>query len=112
VAQLLQLRHAHAVPGLRTTGTLAALAAARDAGLLAAPDAAALRESWLLAARIRNAVMLATGRPSDVLPSALPDLAATATLLGYQADAVQDLVQDWRRTARRARAVVERVFYG
>jgi glutamate-ammonia-ligase adenylyltransferase len=33
-------------------------------------------------------------------------------LLGYAADASQDLVQDYRRTARRARAVMERLFYG
>lgn len=112
VAQLLQLRHAGSVPGLRTTGTLAALGAARDAGLLAATDAHALSSAWLLAARVRNAVMLVTGRASDVMPAAQPELAAVARLLGYPADAWQDLVQDWRRSARRARAVMERVFYG
>ncbi len=112
VAQLIQLRHAHAVPELRTTGTLAALSAARDAGLLADGDAAALRSAWLLAARTRNAVLLATGRPSDALPPAQADLATTAMLLGYPAELAQDLVQDWRRAARRARAVMERVFYG
>jgi [glutamine synthetase] adenylyltransferase / [glutamine synthetase]-adenylyl-L-tyrosine phosphorylase len=112
VAQLLQLRHAGAVPGLRTTRTLAALAAARDAGLLADQDADSLTASWLLAARIRNAVMLVTGRPSDVVPVAQPELAATAQVLGYPADAGQDLLQNWRRAARRARAVMERIFYG
>ena len=112
VAQLLQLRHAGAVPALRTTRTLAALAAAREAGLLAADDAVALSTSWLLATRIRNAVTLATGRASDVVPTGQPELAGTARLLGYPPDASQDLVQDWRRAARRARTVMERVFYG
>ncbi len=112
VAQLLQLRHAGAVPALRTTQTLAALAAAREAGLLAAGDAAALSTSWLLATRIRNAVTLATGRASDVVPTGQPELAGTARLLGYAPDASQDLEQDWRRAARRARTVMERVFYG
>jgi len=112
VAQLLQLRHGDAVPALRTTRTLAALAAARDEGLLAPDDAAALTTSWLLATRIRNAVMLVTGRASDVLPAGKPELAGTARLLGYPPDGSQDLVQDWRRAARRARAVMERVFYG
>ncbi len=112
VAQSLQLQHAGGVAGLRTTGTLAALGAARDAGLLAAADALALAAAWRLGARIRSAVMLVTGRASDVLPSAQPELAAVARLLGYPADAWQDLVQDWRRSARRARAVMERVFYG
>jgi glutamate-ammonia-ligase adenylyltransferase len=112
VAQLLQLRHGAAVPALRTTRTLAALAAARDEGLLAPEDAAALTTSWLLATRIRNAVMLVAGRASDVLPAGQPELAGTARLLGYPPDGSQDLVQDWRRAARRARAVMERVFYG
>jgi glutamate-ammonia-ligase adenylyltransferase len=112
VAQLLQLRHAGAVPSLRTTRTLAALAAARDGGLLAAADEAALSTAWLLATQIRNAVMLVTGRAADVLPTGQPELAATARLLGYPPDGAQDLVQDWRRAARRARAVMERVFYG
>ncbi len=112
VAQLLQLRQAGAVPALRTTGTLAALTAATGAGLIASDDAAALSASWLLASRIRNAVMLATGRASDVLPIGRPELAAIAMLLGYPPDAPQDLVQDWRKAARRARAVMERTFYG
>jgi [glutamine synthetase] adenylyltransferase / [glutamine synthetase]-adenylyl-L-tyrosine phosphorylase len=112
VAQLLQLRHAHAVPALRTTRTLAALRAARDEGLLAASDEAALAASWLLAARIRDAVMLVRGRPSDSVPTSQPELGAVARLLGYAPDQSQDLVQDYRRAARRARAVMERVFYG
>jgi glutamate-ammonia-ligase adenylyltransferase len=112
VAQLLQLRHAGAVPALQTTRTLTALQAARDEGLLAPDDAAALTTSWLLATRIRNAAILVTGRASDVLPTGQPELAGTARLLGYPPDGSQDLVQDWRRAARRARAVMERVFYG
>ncbi|MGN6678770.1 MAG: hypothetical protein ACTHKL_13480, partial [Streptosporangiaceae bacterium] len=93
-------------------GTLQAVAAARDEALLSAADASALTAAWLLATRIRNAVMLATGRASDVLPGGQPELAGTARLLGYRPDGTQDLVQDWRRAARRARSVMERVFYG
>ena len=61
--QLLQLRHAHALPALRTTRTGTAMAAAVQAGLLAAGDAAELTAAWELAARIRNAIMLVRGRP-------------------------------------------------
>jgi glutamate-ammonia-ligase adenylyltransferase len=112
VAQLLQLRHAGTVRPLRTTQTLPALVAARDVGLLAVGDALTLTESWLLAGRIRNAATLVRGRASDVLPTAQPALAAVARLLGYPPESAQDLPQDWRRTARRSRAVMERVFYG
>jgi glutamate-ammonia-ligase adenylyltransferase len=112
VAQLLQLRNADAVPALRTTRTLSALLAAQDEGLIAAADGAALASAWRLAARIRNAVMLVRGRPRDSVPSAQPELGAVARLLGYAPDASQELVQDYRRAARRARAVMERLFYG
>jgi [glutamine synthetase] adenylyltransferase / [glutamine synthetase]-adenylyl-L-tyrosine phosphorylase len=112
VAQLLQLRHASAIPTLRTTRTLAALQAARDEGLIASQDAEPLAAAWRLAARIRNAVMLVRGRPGDSVPTAQPELGAVARLLGYAPDASQDLVQDYRRAARRARTVMERVFYG
>jgi [glutamine synthetase] adenylyltransferase / [glutamine synthetase]-adenylyl-L-tyrosine phosphorylase len=112
VAQLLQLRNAHAVPALRTTRTLAALLAARDEDLIAAADAEALASAWRLAARIRNAVMLMRGRPGDSVPSSQPELGAVARLLGYAPDASQDLVEDYRRAARRARTVMERLFYG
>jgi glutamate-ammonia-ligase adenylyltransferase len=112
VVQLLQLRHAHATPALRTTRTLAALAGAQDAGLVSAADARVLDSAWRLAARIRNAVMLVRGRASDMVPSAQPELSAVARLLGYRPESAQDLVQDYRRMTRRARAVMERLFYG
>ena len=112
VAQLLQLRHAGAMPELRTTRTLAALQAARDHDLIASQDAEALAAAWRLAAQIRNAVMLVRGRPSDSVPTAQPEVGAVARVLGYAPDASHDLVQDYRRAARRARAVMERLFYG
>jgi glutamate-ammonia-ligase adenylyltransferase len=112
VAQLLQLEHAWAVPELRTTRTNAALAAARSAGLISAGDAATLTASWLLASRIRDAMMLVRGRPSDTLPSQPAELAVVARVVGYRPDGAQDLVQDWRRSARQARVVMERLFYG
>jgi glutamate-ammonia-ligase adenylyltransferase len=112
VAQLLQLRHAAVVHELRTTHTTAALAAANGAGLIATADTRTLTEAWLLASRIRDAVMLVRGRPGDTLPILPVDLAVVARVLGYPPDGAQDLVQDWRRTARQARAVMERIFYG
>ena len=111
--QLLQLRHAHALPALRTTRTGAAMAVAVQAGLLGAGDAAELTAAWELAARIRNAIMLVRGRPGDTLPAKHSELTAVARLLGYPpGDAAQALEQDYRRAARRARTVMEPLFYG
>ncbi len=111
--QLLQLEHAHAVPALRTSRTGEAMAAAVRDGLLAADDAAALMAAWQLAARIRNAIVLVRGRPGDTLPTRHGELTAVARLLGYPpGDAAQPLEQDYRRAARRARTVMEALFYG
>jgi [glutamine synthetase] adenylyltransferase / [glutamine synthetase]-adenylyl-L-tyrosine phosphorylase len=111
--QLLQLRHAHAVPGLRATRTSEAMAAAVQAGLLPADDTTALMAAWELASRIRNAIVLVRGRPGDTLPTRHGELTAVARLLGYPpGDAAQALEQDYRRAARRARTVMEPVFYG
>ncbi len=111
--QMVQLQHAHAVPALRTTSTGAAMAAAVQAGLLAALDAAELTVAWELAARIRNAIMLVRGRPGDTLPTRHAELTAVARLLGYPpGDAAQALEQDYRRAARRARTIMEPLFYG
>ncbi len=112
VVQLLQLQHAHAVPGLRTTRTLAGLAAATGAGLIGEHDAAELAAAWRLAARIRDAVVLVRGRAADVLPTQQPAVGAVASVLGYPPHDYQDLLEDYRRTARRARHVMERLFYG
>jgi len=110
--QLVQLRHAFAVPALRTTRTLPALAAAREAGLISPADAAVLAEAWQLAARIRDAVMLVRGAASDTIPAAAREQGAIARILGYGPGEGQALEQDYRKAARRARTVMDRLFYG
>lgn len=113
-AQLLQLRHAHEVPGLRTTSTLDALAAAREAGLVGEDDAAVLVEAWDLASRLRDALVLWTGRTggaADVLPHDRQVLTGLAAVLGYPSGSGQDLEDAWLRASRRSRQAVEDVFY-
>ncbi|WP_030687269.1 bifunctional [glutamine synthetase] adenylyltransferase/[glutamine synthetase]-adenylyl-L-tyrosine phosphorylase [Streptomyces sp. NRRL B-1347] len=110
--QLLQLGHGWAEPGLRTTRTREALAAACAAGLIPGEDAEILDEAWVLATRVRNAVMLVRGRAGDTFPSDGRELAAVARYLGYETGHVGDMLDDYRRTTRRARAVMESRFYG
>ncbi|MCQ4045895.1 bifunctional [glutamine synthetase] adenylyltransferase/[glutamine synthetase]-adenylyl-L-tyrosine phosphorylase [Streptantibioticus rubrisoli] len=109
--QLLQLRHGWAEPGLRTTRTREALAAACATGLVDAEDAAVLDEAWVLATRVRNAVMLVRGRPGDTFPNDGRELAAVGRYLGYGPGQVGAMLDAYRRITRRARAVVERLFY-
>ncbi len=110
--QLLQLQHAGSIPALRTTRTLPALRAAAAAGLLPGTDAAALEAAWLLVSRIRNAITVVAGRPSDTLPRDGRNRAGVADLLGYGIGGAEPMVDDYRRVTRRARSAFERVFGG
>ncbi len=110
--QLLQLQHAHAVPALRTTSTTGGLAAARESGLLDPADVDVLLAAWTLAARVRNATVLWRGRPADALPTNVRELDGVARIVGYPPGSAGQLDEDYLRLTRRARSVVERVFYG
>ena len=109
--QLLQLRYSGSVAGLRTTRTPQALEAAVRAGLLGDDDRSVLLAAWRTATSIRNAVVLVTGRPSDALPGDPTTRAAVLRVMGWVPGESAAFVDDYRRVSRRARAVVERVFY-
>ncbi len=111
--QLLQLQHAAEVPEIRVRPTMQGLEAAADAGLLTAEDAAALRSAWEIATRARNAVFLVRGRPSDQLPRPGLELEGVARACGYGPDTEPGrFLDEYHRTTRHARSVVEHVFYG
>jgi len=106
------LRHAGEIASLRTTSTLGALDAARDAGLIDEADADTLATAWRLASRVRNALVLAKGKPVDAIPTVLREVVGIARLVGYSPSQSGDFLDVYRRVTRRSRAVVERVFYG
>ena len=109
MAQFLQLKFAGKHPRLRITGTLEVLNRAVASNLLAIADAAILSDAWLLATRVRNAVMLVSARHSDEVPKAVESARAVAQVLGFASG--EALMEEWRRQSRRARAVFERLFY-
>ena len=111
--QLLQLQQGFRIQGLRTSSTLPAIAAAADAGLITESDAAMLAEGWRSASRARNAIMLVRGKPEDQLPRQGRSLVAVARALGHPGgEDPGAFVDHYRRTARRARRVVDRLFDG
>ncbi|MFF5204832.1 bifunctional [glutamine synthetase] adenylyltransferase/[glutamine synthetase]-adenylyl-L-tyrosine phosphorylase [Streptosporangium sp. NPDC000396] len=112
VAQFIQLRHAGRLPSLRTTRTLETLRAAVAEDLLSAADEASLAEAWRFASRIRDAIVLVRGRASDSIPVDLRERALVSRALGYPPDGSGSFLDDYRRVTRRARRVMERVFYG
>ncbi|MEC7590581.1 MAG: bifunctional [glutamine synthetase] adenylyltransferase/[glutamine synthetase]-adenylyl-L-tyrosine phosphorylase, partial [Actinomycetota bacterium] len=110
--QLLKMENAGQNAALRTTTTLDGLQACVEVGLLTGADARTLREAWLLATAIRNAIMLVKVRPGDSLPSDVGELSALAAVLRHYGSDGSQLKDEYLRTTRRARSVTERVFYG
>jgi glutamate-ammonia-ligase adenylyltransferase len=107
--QLLQLRHRVPEPS-----TLAALDELQRRGALGSADAEALRASYLFCEHTRNrwhlVGALSGGAGSgDALPARAHDLSRLARSLGTTPAALRD---EYRRVTRRARRVVERLFYG
>ena len=103
-AQLLQLLH-----GVRAPGTMVALRALTDAGALDATDAEVLATAYRFCERTRNRWFLVKGSPGDALPAQADQLSKLARSLGMSPSALRN---DYRRVTRRAREVMERVFYG
>jgi glutamate-ammonia-ligase adenylyltransferase len=102
-AQLLQLQHR--VPA---AGTMAALDALTEAGALAREDRDVLAAAYRFCERTRNRWFLVKGAPGDALPTQPEHLARLARSLETTPT---ELREHYRRVTRRARDVVERVFY-
>jgi glutamate-ammonia-ligase adenylyltransferase len=110
--QLLQMRYGAEDPSVLTPSTLGGLAALAGARHLDAEDAAVLDEAYRFCARVRNRLFHLAGRAADSIPTD-PDRAARLGLaLGYETHPRSSLREEYRRVTRRARRVVERVFYG
>jgi glutamate-ammonia-ligase adenylyltransferase len=109
--QLLQMEHAGRVPELRTTKTLEALQVAVEHDLLDLDDAEGLASAWKFASRARNATVQVRGKPADQLPRDARERAAVAAILQYPPGESETMLNDYLRSARRARAIVDRVFW-
>ena len=107
--QLLQLRNG--VIGAGTMGTLDEL---ERVGAIAGADARALRDSYRFCEHTRNrwhlvGALPGGASPGDSLPAQAHQMSRLARSLGTTPAALRD---DYRRVTRRARGVMERLFYG
>jgi glutamate-ammonia-ligase adenylyltransferase len=102
--QLLALAH-----DVRSPATLTALDRLEGVGAVDGADAEALRTAYGFCERTRNRLFLLGGRDGDALPQDPLALTRLARSLGTNATGLRN---DYRRVTRRARAVVERRFYG
>jgi glutamate-ammonia-ligase adenylyltransferase len=104
--QLLQMR-----TGTRAPSTMGALDRLSSAGVVSGDDADILRAAYRFCERTRNRWWLVGSAPSvvDALPQRPDDLSHLARSLDTSAARLRD---EYRRVTRRARRVVERLFYG
>ena len=109
--QLEQLAFGGTHPEVREPSTLRALDALVRIGAITRDDAAPLQESFVLCERARNYRYLLAGSPSEALPTDGEETEKVARMLGYTHRPQQSLRDDYRRVTRRARAIVERIFY-
>ncbi len=103
-AQMLQLQY-----GVKATGTLDALRALAESSVMAVEDAEVLAVAYEFCERVRNRWFLVNSAPGDSLPSQPEPLLWLSRSLDTTPG---NLREDYRRVTRRARRVVERVFYG
>jgi [glutamine synthetase] adenylyltransferase / [glutamine synthetase]-adenylyl-L-tyrosine phosphorylase len=104
--QLLQLRH-----GVRAPGTIDALGALVGFGAVSEGESDVLATAYRYCQSTRNRWWLVGSEPSsvDALPQRADDAARLARSLGTTVSGLRD---DYRRVTRRARHVMERLFYG
>jgi glutamate-ammonia-ligase adenylyltransferase len=88
---------------------MAGIAALEKAGILEGSDARVLVDSYRFCERTRNRWFLIRGQRGDSLPTQVDQLARLARSLEMTPS---ELRETYRRVTRRARAVVERLFYG
>lgn len=110
--QLLTLMHAHQHDDLHTPSTLRALDALEKHEIISPQKVEILRAAWLAATRARNAIVLVRGKRVDQLPQPGPQLAAIAGAAGWDPSDNQEFLDHYLKVTRRARAVVDEVFWG
>ena len=103
-AQLLQLEH-----GVIAPGTIEGLEKLAVLGAIDPADAITLIEAFQFCERVRNRWFLVNSAPGDALPTQPGPMLWLARSLDTTPS---DLRSDYRRVTRRARAVVDRLFYG
>lgn len=103
-AQLLQLRY-----GVRSPGTMAALGSLVAGGHLDGSDAAVLGDAYRFCERTRNRLFLVQASAGDSLPRQADQLSRLARSLSTTPVGLRE---EYRRVTRRARRVMERLFYG
>lgn len=111
-AQLLTLMYADQVPDLKSPSTLEVLDVVAKYELIQPSQVQMLIDAWLMATQARNAIVLVKGKRMDQLPQPGAQLAQVAGAAGWDPEDSQDFLEEYLRLTRRARNVVDEVFWG
>ncbi|MGW4639853.1 bifunctional [glutamine synthetase] adenylyltransferase/[glutamine synthetase]-adenylyl-L-tyrosine phosphorylase [Sphaerisporangium sp. NPDC004334] len=109
--QLLQLVHGRTDGLLRRRATLPALAALSRGGYVGRDDAKALAEAYTFLRQIEHLLQLHRLRRTHVVPENVTDLRRIGRGLGMVVDPVGEFTTRWKRHAREARRLHEKLFY-
>lgn len=113
--QLITMEHAHEIPELHNTSTLEVLDVLEkrdDPEIISAENVRILRDAWTMATNARNALVLVRGKRQDQLPQPGPELARVAGAAGWPATEYQEFLEMYLRLTRRARNIVDIIFWG
>jgi len=110
--QVVQMEHGADVQGLRATGTVEAIEAARANEILPDDDASMLTDAYRFLLRVRNRMFFMYARPVDALPVKPEDLEALGIATGFTDQPRQELEDAYLKIMRRSRRVCERLIYG
>ncbi|PWB81627.1 MAG: bifunctional [glutamate--ammonia ligase]-adenylyl-L-tyrosine phosphorylase/[glutamate--ammonia-ligase] adenylyltransferase [Candidatus Methylomirabilota bacterium] len=115
IAQFLQLAGGSTHPALRVNNTLAALEAARQAGVLADPDVAGLCDAYRFLRTVQNRLRVVADRETSALPQDPGRLDRLARRLGYRTGdgrtPGERLLGDYQRHTERVRGIYEATFH-
>jgi len=110
LVQLYQLRYGHQSSALQGTGTLGTLKELGLLGYVRPEDVAILQRAWLLASRLRSAIVLGQDRRTDLLPVDREQLEVISRIIGNPPGSTLELEETYLSTTRKSRAVFERLF--
>ena len=110
--QLLTMQNGQVSENLKNTSTMAALRELASAEFISEGDAEILRDAWVTATKARNGIVLVKGKRKDQLPTVGKPLAQVAAASGWDPTESQEFLDDYLKKTRRARRVVDKIFWG
>ena len=110
LVQLYQLRFASVDPSIRVLGTIEALDALVATSKISKEAAEKLSNAWLIASRVRSAIVLGQDKSTDLLPVDRTQLEVIARILEFEPGSGGELEEHYLATTRKSRLVFEELF--